>query len=151
MPLPSALPPGVAIHMHDGDGIERPMLLKQRGQAAPAPTQEYHPTHVMAACSLCGMISVVECAGGFNLKLGDRLMDKKPIPIKCYRCNRRSEAIPVTDEQAKAHGLKDLKDSIEAAAARGERFTARSVVTPLAVVEAYDKFIRKRNGGIVNG
>src|SRR3990167_2363390 len=104
MPLPSALPPGVAIHMHDGDGIERPMLLKQQGQAAPAPTQEYHPTHVMAACSLCGMISVVEFAGGFNLKLGDRLMDKKPIPIKCYHCHRRSEAIQIGRASCRERG-----------------------------------------------
>lgn len=58
------------------------------------PTVQYHPTMRAVKCMKCGQVGALIFEGGFNLKLGDRIMDGKPIPGQCPRCGK-TELVPL--------------------------------------------------------
>jgi len=141
MPLP------IPIHFHDADGKEKPVLVKQKGEAAPAPTTEYHPTMVIVRCSKCKMDGIVEFVGGFNLTDGDRLMDGKPINGFCFKCQKETELVPITlpkEEDRRLRTLYDIRASLQEAVKRGERLGPRGMIWPLARVKAYDDWKRSQ-------
>lgn len=58
------------------------------------PTPQYHPTMRAVKCLKCKQVGALVFEGGFNLKLGDRVMDGKPIPGQCPRCGP-TELVPL--------------------------------------------------------
>lgn len=72
-----------------------------RGEG-PKPTKEYHPTMRAVKCRKCKQVGALFFEGGFNLKLGDRVMDGKPIDGRCPRCGPTELVpLPVNDPATK--------------------------------------------------
>ena len=77
----------------DHDKTIKTAEVKVKGDG-PKPTPEYHPTMRAVKCLKCMQVGALLFEGGFNLKLGDRVMDGKPIPGQCPRCGQ-TELVPL--------------------------------------------------------
>lgn len=74
------------------------------------PNRDYHPTHIVGACSACKVISRLEFPNGFDFKSGDNVMDRKRIKAICLRCRKEVEFIPLKiGDQETVEGMRWLK------------------------------------------
>jgi hypothetical protein len=65
---------------------------------APKPDGHYYPTLIIGTCKNCKRVSEIEFRADFNFKMGDRVMDRKPIPAFCEACKTQTEFIPLPEE-----------------------------------------------------
>lgn len=96
-----------------------------------APTKDYYPTMRACKCSVCGTVGHMTFDGGFNLKLGDRVMNGKPISARCYRCNKKTEIVPLPVDdpsQADLRHYYNIQKALNFYRDRGVQLTSKSVL-----------------------
>lgn len=110
---------------------------------------DYHPTMIAVRCGSCKSMGIVEFVGGFSLKLGDDLMEGRPIRGECrsLACGgRRRELIPIQkflteDMKDKfAHEYNAAK-TLEFYAQRGQQINAGQTMMPLARLKEHERQI----------
>ena len=112
-----------------------------------APTKEYYPTMRACKCSGCGTVGHLEFDGGFNLKMGDRVMDGKPIPGRCYKCNKMTEMVPlpVNDPQnAELRHYYNIQKSLDFYRDRGIKLGSRSVLWDPSRIMRLEAYVRSQ-------
>lgn len=108
------------------------------------PTKEYHPTMRAVKCLKCKQVGALLFEGGFNLKLGDRIMDGKPIPGQCPRCGKTELIpLPVNDPHTQEVRLYHQIDrSLQEYVRRG--VPARTMLWPVDRLNEWEKNAKRR-------
>ena len=135
MPLPSRQE---RILFVDHDKNVRTEDVKLKGTEL-APTPDYYPTMRACKCMKCGQVGALLFEGGFNLKLGDRVMDGKPIPGQCPRCGTTELIpLPVNDPNTKEVALyHQIQRSLDHYRKRGVK--ANTMLWPVDRIVEWEK------------
>ena len=108
------------------------------------PNAEYYPTMRACRCLSCGAVGCLGFHNGFNLKLGDRVMNGKPIPGYCPRCAKYTELIPLPVDDPKTKEVRlyyQMQEALNEGLRRGQHLTGTSIVWPLARIKAWEKHL----------
>lgn len=111
------------------------------------PDKHYYPTMRAVKCSVCGTVGCLEFDGGFNLKLGDRVMHGKPIPGRCYLCNKTTELVPLpvdAPEQAELKHYYNIQKSLNFYRDRGIRMNAGSILWDPSRILRLEEYARRQ-------
>jgi hypothetical protein len=103
------------------------------------PEKDYYPTMRACKCMKCGQVGALLFEGGMNLKLGDRVMDGKPIPGQCPRCGKTELIpLPVNDPSTKEVALyHQIQKSMDHYRERG--IDAKTMLWPVDRVKEWEK------------
>jgi hypothetical protein len=144
MPLPTTKE---NIFHIDKDGrVQESQQIKVR-ETGYVPTKEYYPTMRACKCSVCGTVGHLAFDGGFNLKLGDRVMDGKPIPGRCYKCNKTTEMVPLPVNDPKNKELRhyyNIQKSLDFYRDRGVKLGAKSVLWDPSRILRFEAYVRSQ-------
>ena len=115
------------------------------------PTSEYAPTMTLCQCALCQHVGIVEFEGGFNLKLGDRLMEGRRIPGNCKVCNRPTTVLPLRmlsegDWKEYQH-LRRIQDTLDYYTQHNIPINLRDFIIPKERLEAFQKGLEEHQNG----
>lgn len=144
MPLPTTRE---KVFYLDKDSIAKEDQVIKQKDTGYAPTSDYYPTMRACKCSGCGTVGHLAFDGGFNLKLGDRVMDGKPIPGRCYKCNKVTEMVPlpVNDpNNAELRHYYNIQKSLDFYRKRGIKLTSKSVLWDPSRIMRLEEHVRSQ-------
>lgn len=146
MPLPTVKE---NLYFVDRDGDVRTDVAIKVKDSGYKPTPDYYPTMRACRCLSCGAVGCLEFHNGFNLKLGDRVMNGKPIPGNCPRCQKYTELVPLPVNDPKTAEVRlyyQMQEALNEGLKRGQRLTGSSIVWPLARIREWEKHLAERQG-----
>lgn len=111
-----------------------------------SPTPDYHPTMRAVRCLACGMVGALEFEGGFNLKLGDRVMDGKPIPGTCPKCSKKTELIPLPVNDPSTREVRlyyEVQKSLDLYTKHGIKLSPTGMVWPEARIRDWEEHAKR--------
>jgi len=114
------------------------------------PTAEYAPTMILCQCSLCQHVGIVEFENGFNIPLGDRLMEGRPIPGECKICRKWTTFLPLrmlseSDWKEWQH-LRRIQDTLDYYRNNEIPVNLQNFLIPKERLEAFRQGLEKKNG-----
>jgi hypothetical protein len=112
-----------------------------------APSDDYYPTMRACKCSGCGTIGHMTFDNGFSIRLGDRIMDGKPIPGRCYRCNKTTEMVPLPVNDPNNADLRhyyNIQKSLDFYRKRGMQLASNSVLWDPARIMRLEEHVRRQ-------
>lgn len=116
-----------------------------------APDKEYYPTMRAVKCSRCGTVGHLCFDGGFNIKLGDRVMDGKPVPGVCFKCNKRTEMVPLPvnhPDQAELRHYYNIQKSLDFYRERGVKMGSKTVLWSPATILRMEEYVRRQQADL---
>ncbi len=143
MPLPTTKK---SIYFIDDKGNQRQDASFKQKDTGYQASEEYHPTMRAGKCSRCGLVGVIAFRNGFNIKLGDRVMDGKTIPGTCPRCGKGTEFVPlpVDDPKNKDIGLYyNIQKSLMAHVKRGWDIGAQGDIQPVGRIIRWEEYVKR--------
>ncbi len=143
MPLPTTKK---SVYFIDDKGNQRMDASFKKKDTGYKATKEYFPTMRAGKCSRCGQVGVIEFTNGFNIKLGDRVMDGKPIPGTCFRCGKGVEFVPlpINDPKNKEIGIYyGIQKSLNAHVERGWDIGAQGDIQPVGRIIRWEEYVKR--------
>lgn len=144
MPLPTTKE---RVYFIDREGNQRTDATFIQKDVGYRPTKDYYPTMRAAKCSKCGVVGCVAFKNGFNLKLADRVMAGKPIPIECPRCGKGTECVPLPVDAPENKDISlyyHMQKSLNAYVERGIEINSRMTLMPFGRIQRMEEHVRRQ-------
>ena len=134
------------------DGVPMTDFVKVDPNAKGArytPDEQYHPTAIIGACTVCSTAGSLMFPSGFDYKTGDSLMDGKVVKVRCHTCRMETEFRPLTPKELNENQFSVLRRHYEIY----KKMVVDGQEIPFetrAFVEAYDKKLKEISEEAIN-